>query len=88
MSVHESYAGLHRIMTRPKRHEIKHLGNLIFFDTYYEPLIKKHHYIRYMISPKLFVRDFMLSNWKIGYLKKVFVLPIADKIYLLLLKLK
>lgn len=42
------------------------------------PLIGGHSVWKYMSQPTLFVRDFLSSSWKIGFLKKYFYLPLGS----------
>lgn len=89
LSREDAFNGLQRFMTKPTKKEIKAFGKIIFFDTYYEPIIRiKHNGGGYLLHPKDFIKDFLASNWKIGFLKTFVKLPIADKLYLLMLKLK
>lgn len=41
------------------------------------PLIGGYAVRKYMSQPTLFVRDFLSSSWKIGFLKKYFYLPLG-----------
>ena len=84
----EAFKEMQRLFTKPQRNEIRLLGEMVFFDTYYEPLIKfgrGRHYLRY---PMDIIKDFLASNWKIGFLKNLTGLACADKLYLVMMKLK
>lgn len=84
----EAFSPLLRFLTKPTQKEIEAFGKIVFFDTYYEPLIKYSGIFTYILHPKRILSDLMKSNWKIGFIKKLTKLPMSDKIYLMLMKLK
>lgn len=84
----EAYTCMQRLFVKPHKDEIKLLGKIVFFDTYYEPLIKFGRGLHYLMHPKDILKDLMASNWKIGFLKNLTGLWCADKIYLAIMKLK
>lgn len=83
----ESFSDLNRLMTHPRREEISLLGKIVFFDTYYEQLIK-HSGWYYIFHPKRILHDLTVSNWKIAFIKNIIQIDYADKIYKLIMKFK
>lgn len=69
-----AYESFHRLLTNPSSKEIKLLGSIVFYDSYYEPLVKTHKLSYYLGHPKTIYSDMMSSNWKLAFLKKVFKL--------------
>ena len=61
---------------------------MVFFDTYYEPLVKFGRGKHYIGHPKDAMKDLLASNWKIAFLKNLTSLGCADKLYLAMMKLK
>lgn len=70
------YAGLNDLLENPSIHDCKRLGNMLFFDAYYEKLIQYPGLIRAMKNPRKLLVAFLKSNWKIGFLKEM--LPIVN----------
>lgn len=87
LSRNEAYSQIHRLMTKPKSKEISLLGKIIFYDTYFELLIK-HSKWHYMAHPFEVFHDLMSSNWKIAFIKNLLSVDFADKIYLMIMKFK
>ena len=79
---------MQRLFTKPNRREIRLLGKMVFFDTYYEPLIKFGRGWHYLAHPKEVMKDLLVSNWKIGFIKNLTGLRCSDKIYMLMMKLR
>lgn len=69
-----SYSALRRLCTKPKTEDLKLLGNLSFYDTQILPLAKPSLESHQSFSK--FKRELANSNWKIGYLKRYFKLPL------------
>ena len=83
-----AFGDMNRLMSQPTKEDIRLLGDLVFYDTYYEPLVKTHKSLIYLTNPKLIIKDFLSSNWKIGFIKKVFHLFRPDIFYLSMLHVK
>lgn len=84
----EAYSELERIMCKPRMVDIELFNKLVFFDTYYEPLVRYSGLKSYILQPKRLLTDLLASNWKIGFLKKMTKSSFADRIYLLMERLK
>ena len=88
LTLEEAFSPLLRFMIKPTQEEIDSFGKIVFFDTYYEPLVKFGGAVNYLLHPKRILTDLMASNWKIGFIKKLTNLSVSDKIYLTLMKFK
>lgn len=88
LTLEEAFSPLLRFMIKPTQEEIDSFGKIVFFDTYYEPLVKYGGAVNYLLHPKRILTDLMASNWKIGFIKKLTNLSVSDKIYLTLMKFK
>lgn len=82
------YAALSDLLEKPKRYDCHHLGELKFFDVYFENLILCHGFITALKKPSDEIKNFSKSNWKIGYLKKLFPFMNASGMYKSMIKLK
>ena len=77
------------LLLNPNTSQLNNFGQLLFFDTYVEPLNKYQGMKKYFINPKSMKNDLLQSNWKLGFLKSMFkgiVKP--EKLYKLLNRIK
>lgn len=80
--VYDSFEQLRKLLVNPNFKEVKYFGNIIFNDTYNSKLLETKSILYYIFHIKQFKKDFYKSTWKIGFLKKVFVINIPFfKIY-------
>lgn len=89
-SVRSSYAfaNLERLLTMPTKREVGLLGNLWFYDASYDPLVCFEGKASYFKNPKKAAGDFLRSNWKAGFLAKLFGPKGARRVYTMLMKVK
>lgn len=69
-----AFEGLKRLSVCPKRSDLAKLGNMAFFDTEVVPLAKPLKQDYYSISNLKY--SFSHSHWKLGYLKRLFRIPL------------
>ncbi len=79
---------LYKIMNIPTKEDVKMFGPMPFYDTFYTKIITSQSLAFYCFHPSKFFKDFYLSTWREGFLKKVFKLnlkyyKIVDKIRLI-----
>lgn len=88
-SYKESFYKLEQLFTNPTKDQIDLFKDIKFYDIYLEPLIKFKSWCFYIRNPKCLIRDFLSSNWKLGFIRKMFPKFISSKIvYKILLKLR
>lgn len=84
-----AFAGLNNLLTKPSLKDVQSFQDIIFYDSYYKKLVNFRGRLFYMKNFKTMLDDFGVSNWKIGFLKKLITIDIPiDKVYLFLMKLK
>ncbi|MGN0145018.1 MAG: hypothetical protein ACI398_08545, partial [Clostridium sp.] len=89
ISKEAAFAGLNNLLINPSLNEVKSFQDIIFYDSYYKKLVNFRGRLFYMKNFKSMLDDFEVSNWKIGFLKKLITIDIPiDKVYLFLMKLK
>lgn len=72
-----SYNNTKRISRRPRLKEARMFGDLIFLSDHQENyLAKPKRTLQYLRNFKSLKEDFKASNWKIGFLKRLFKLPL------------
>lgn len=86
----ELFAGLKETGLNPSSRELKMFAKFRFFDEgLVNELASPKSVIYYVSHPKHFKSDFLLSRWKIGFLKGILKLPLPyEKIYNFLYKFK
>lgn len=84
------FEGLKQTGIKPKMKDIKMFADFRFFDEgEIQYLAKPKGLISYMVRFKSLKRDFLLSRWKTGFLKRLFKLNLPyDKLYNIMLKYK
>lgn len=89
ISSEAAFAGLNNLLTKPSLKDVQSFQDIIFYDSYYKKLVNFRGRLFYMKNFKTMLDDFGVSNWKIGFLKKLITIDIPiDKVYLFLMKLK
>lgn len=89
LSPEHSYNLLERLLISPTSSEVDLLGGLYFYDASYDRLVGFDSVFAYIKNPRKGIRDFLSSNWKIGFLKKVFKgKNRAKKMYSLISRIK
>lgn len=68
----ELFSGLYDLLTNPDIIDCELLGNLKFYDAYFERLIQFDGWMKMLTKPKMEISRFLKSNWKIGFLKEMF----------------
>lgn len=63
-----AFSRFSRVLENPTLNEVKLLGGISYFDTQRSSLAK----VKYTLNLKKAVDDFLLSGWKVGYLKLFF----------------
>lgn len=61
--------------TRPSLENVRYFGDLYIVDEVAEPVAVSKGVFSYLLSPRQFVLDFLNSRWKIGFLKRTFLIP-------------
>ena len=84
----ESFKPLEDLLLNPTLPECYLLGNLKFYDAYFEKIIQFDGWKKFLLNPKSNIKKFLNSNWKIGYIKEMFRFKNSKEIYLLLNKIK
>lgn len=83
-----AYSAAEKLFMNPSLFDIKELGKLVFYDVYYKKIVFYSGWKTYLRKPIKLYEDFMVSNWKIGYLKILTKILPPDKLYLLIIRLK
>lgn len=60
----------------PRNIELSLLADFLFFDVGVFPLAKPESLFEYVRHPQNFKRDFANSTWRIGFMKRLFKLPL------------
>lgn len=77
MDSEAAFKNLFSVGINPKLDQLKKLGSIVFFNNgFKEQLAKPDCILKYLISPIKFKKDFLNSQWKTGFLKGVFKLPL------------
>lgn len=72
-----AFKNLFSVGINPKLDQLEKLGSIVFFNNgFKEQLAKPDCILKYLISPMKFKKDFLNSQWKTGFLKGVFKLPL------------
>lgn len=79
----ELFYGLKATGTNPTQEELKMFGKFRFFDEgIVNELANPSSLRHYLVRPKNFKSDFLLSRWKTGFLKSLLHLPLSyEKVY-------
>ena len=90
ISAKEAFDKLHNLMVFPTKSDVDCLSKIVFYDAYYEPIVKYRGLAHYLVHPNTILKDFLSSDWKIGFLKKLFIFSegLPSKIYLFMMKIK
>lgn len=84
-----AYANMERLLTEPTDAEADLLGRLWFYDASYDRLVCLGPASEYLRSPKAMARDFLRSNWKAAWLRKVLHgAPLARAAYKAMMRAK
>lgn len=75
LSREDAYHRLEKLLTNPDKLEIEKFGEIEFFDIYTSKLINAKPLSTYIKNPKEIIRDFSKSDWKLGFIKKIFHMP-------------
>ena len=84
----EAYCILNDLLLKPTNNECKLLGELKFYDIYFEKIIQFKSIKAIIKNPKENISNFLKSNWKIGYIREAIPFLNAGKVYLFLNKIK
>ena len=77
MDSEAAFKNLFSVGINPKLDQLEKLGSIVFFNNgFKEQLAKPDCILKYLISPIKFKKDFLNSQWKTGFLKGVFKLPL------------
>ena len=77
MDSEAAFKNLFSVGINPKLDQLEKLGRIVFFNNgFKEQLAKPDCILKYLISPMKFKKDFLNSQWKTGFLKGVFKLPL------------
>lgn len=71
-----SYKAVFRLTKKPSLYEGKVFGNLNFYDGSVQPLASPKRLFFYCFRPKIFLKDFSDSGWKVGFLKRLLKIPL------------
>lgn len=82
------YVCMEDLLTNPTISECYLLGDLKFYDAYFEKIIQYNGLLDFVKHPRKNIKLFLKSNWKIGYLKEMFVFLNSKEIYKIINKLK
>ena len=63
------FIALEDLLINPTKEECSLLGNLNFYDVYFEKIIQFENWGKLFLNPKKSIKRFLNSNWKIGYLR-------------------
>ena len=83
-----AYKAAEKLFLSPTMSDVDRLGNIMFYDVYYEKIVTYSGIKYYLRNPMKMYRDFMISNWKIGFIKRMFKIFPPCIIYKLFIKLK
>ena len=72
VSAEDAYRALYRLTKKPTLKEAKVFGDMNFYDGASYPLAKPQNAIKYIFKPKLFLKDFSDSGWKVGFMRRMF----------------
>lgn len=70
------YANLLKVFSKPTLKEAKLFGDIIFQNEDNRHIAKPQSLYKYISSPKKFKCDFIDSSWRIGFLKRLFIIPL------------
>ena len=73
--VNLTYMALRRTTKEPSLNESRIFGNMLFYDGSPYYLAKPRGIISYLMKPKTLLKDFSNSGWKVGFLKRLLILP-------------
>jgi len=74
--------------TYPKKQDLEMFAGFRFFDGEINYLAKPKSLICYCLHPKMLIKDIHFSRWKVGFMKKLFKIPLPyNKIFWLLKKI-
>lgn len=77
MDSEAAFKNLFSVGINPKLDQLEKLGSIVFFNNgFKEQLAKPDCILKYLMSPMKFKKDFLNSQWKTGFLKGVFKLPL------------
>lgn len=77
MDSEAAFKNLFSVGINPKLDQLEKLGSIVFFNNRFkEQLAKPDCILKYLISPMKFKKDFLNSQWKTGFLKGVFKVPL------------
>lgn len=77
MDSEAAFKNLFSVGINPKLDQLEKLGSIVFFNNgFKEQLAKPDCILKYLMSPIKFKKDFLNSQWKTGFLKGVFKLPL------------
>ncbi len=77
--------GIKRLGINPTLFDVKLFGDITYLDTKIFYLAKPRNIIYYIIRPKMLLNDLLNSNWKVGFLKRLFKIKLNYyKIYKLM----
>ena len=86
----ELYQGIEQIGMQPNKEDLNLFADFHFYDEGRDDkLAAPANLFSYMVHPKRLKEDFLVSRWKIGFMKKMFKLPLPyQKIYEQMRKLR
>lgn len=70
MNPQDVFCYFENLVYKPKKKDLRELGKIGFNDLNDAALINEKGLLKYMVSPKLFRKDYHNAPWKIGFLKK------------------
>ena len=70
MNPQDVFCYFENLVYKPKKKDLRELGKIGFKDLNDAALINEKGLLKYMVSPKLFRKDYHNAPWKIGFLKK------------------
>ena len=83
-----AYRDLYLAGIKPTKYELEMFSDFRFFAEQIDLLAMPNKISHYILHPRNFVRDLNFSRWKVGFLKKLFKIPLPyEKIYKILKKL-
>jgi len=82
-----AFTALEDLLSNPTIYECEILGDLYFYDAYFEKIIQFEDWKKLIKNPKRTLSNFLKSNWKIGFFRKMgFKNP--SKVYRIFEKIK
>ena len=60
---------------KPSYKSAKLFGNIKFYDDEFNYIAKPDKGLKYILHPKKFINDFKQSSWRIGFLKRLLIIP-------------